>query len=347
MLAAFPLLVCCRTCVRVCDTHTTCTGVSLRCPVAVQHELMRMNSELDAKRRAAAAQRRESAAAAEAEMARRVAVAEQATASRSPPPGTPPRQASPVDTRQRTPLSPHVRAAAAASASKRSGGFRRESAGARAAPTDGAGSGPSLRVSPSPSRIPVGRGARGKQRAARAAERSPLQGPGDGRESGGAGADGADNEATIEGASALGLEAKVRYQRARLTVLKDERTRAMADKAEAEKEASALRRQLSDHEQEKVKLQRAAQVAESEAKREKKRAYVPQTLAMGTGLLLRPAADMILLVVFACSVPLRKPSCSRCKRKWHQCARSWISSSAKRGVRPPKSTHGTCDCNAH
>ena len=250
--------------------------------LCLQRELMRMNSELDAKRRAAAAQRRKSAAAAEAEMERRVAATEHASA---PPaaPGTPPRQASPVDTRQRAPLSPHVRAAAAASASKRTAG-RREGAGARAPRTD-PDSGPGSHVSPSPSRIPVGRGAHGRQRGGRAGlERSPVQGADLTREAGGGdGGGGADPEATIEGAGALGLEAKVRYQRARLTVLKDERARAIAEKDAADKEANALRRQLSEHEQEKVKLQRAAQAAETEAKREKKRAYVRCLRACGMG----------------------------------------------------------------
>ena len=226
---------------------------------------MRMNSELDAQREAAAEQRRQ-AALRTAHPTPQVAAPSFPDAAASEP-STPPRSRA-AATAVATPLSPSVRAAAAASATKRSG-----NRGGASAPRRGDATG-TPRSTPG-SRIPVARTQRGRDTSpieapsatpASASSRSQRRGSSTPRV----------NERTQgddDHAAGLGLEAKVRYQRARLTVLADERDHAIAEKREALKEATTLRQQMHEFEQERVKLQRAAQAAETEAKREKKRQY--------------------------------------------------------------------------
>lgn len=247
-----------------------------------ERQLMRMNQELDAKRRAAAEAR---VRAAEEAMRQQDAGSAGGTNQGGPesavansPPQSPPRASrSPLEHGVRTPLSPSVRAAAAASAQKRRQSAQQQRTGVNVA------AGRQSRI-PGPSsgqaapRRRSGKGSRGDGASpVRTPGTSPLQhAPGVDSSAGagaGVGTGGMDEVGAVSG---LGLEAKVRYQRARLKVLKDERDQAVSERMEAERAVGAMRSKISEFEQERVKLQRAAQIAETEAKRDQKRASTSQ-----------------------------------------------------------------------
>lgn len=283
-----------------------CGGCVPNLSRARQSELLRMNSELDARRAAAANRQRERAAAAAA-VSSATAAATAATAG-----GSVDRTSTHTTARDRDrdgaaashlpsrlPRRSAVARPMASTEATASAGASGGSAPVAVAVGGGASAGSPHR------RRGSGRGAHHRGSPARAASpirasghtptststsarprvrQSPGTGRADGRRTGREPADGsgarsgapvasphADADAAANG---LGLEAKVAYQRARLTMLKDERDHAIAARKELEKEVKALRKAASGHSAAVAKLQRAVQVAEGQGKKDAKRACV-------------------------------------------------------------------------